>query len=207
MKYLMKAFVYPLFLFCSMAVVSAPARAEEAGRQTLSEKAASFSSNEIGVGSGYIWGALKQKTGNLTVYPAFIHLGFNCNSLFGIKSHNKSMHLVLEPFYNVIDNPVNGYETGCSIGLRFRHELSGPVDYYIEGSVGPMYLSVDTFEQGGKGFNFLDQIGVGIQCQLSENHAFYTGYRFRHISHAGLVDRPNIGINSNAIVAGFTWFY
>ncbi|MEI7749345.1 MAG: acyloxyacyl hydrolase [Chlorobiaceae bacterium] len=35
----------------------------------------------------------------------------------------------------------------------------------------------------------------------------YSGYRFRHISHAGLLDRPNSGINSNALVAGFSWFY
>jgi hypothetical protein len=190
-----------------LAVLSLPANADEAPGRSLNGETSSFSVNEIGAGTGYVWGSLKHKTGDLTVYPAFFRLGFNCNSLFGIKSRNKSMQMILEPFYNTIDSPVTGYETGCSIGLRYRHELSGPLDYYIEGSIGPMYLSIQTHEQGDAGFNFLDQIGVGIQYKLSGNHAFYTGYRFRHISHAGLANRSNIGINSNAIVAGFSWLY
>ena len=70
-----------------------------------------------------------------------------------------------------------------------------------------MFLSIKSVEQGDAGFNFLDQLGAGLQYKVSERTAIFGGYRFRHISHAGLADRPNGGINSNALVAGFSWLY
>ena len=163
--------------------------------------------SEISVGSGYAWGRLKRDAVNLALYPAFVRMGFNMNSLFGMEGCQSIVQLVLEPFLNSITYPEAGVETGCSIGLRYLHPLSASVALFSEASFAPMFLSIKSAEQGDAGFNFLDQVGAGLQCKVSKKMAIYSGYRFRHISHAGLLDRPNSGINSNALVAGFSWFY
>ncbi|MEI7789515.1 MAG: acyloxyacyl hydrolase [Chlorobiaceae bacterium] len=163
--------------------------------------------NEIGIGSGYAWGSLKREPVHLTVYPAFVRIGFNMNSLVGMEDHQSTLQLVFEPFLNSMTAPKTGVETGCSIGLRYLHPLSVSVALFTEASFAPMFLSIKSVEQGAAGFNFLDQLGAGLQYKVSERTAIFGGYRFRHISHAGLVNRPNGGINSNALVAGFSWLY
>jgi lipid A 3-O-deacylase len=195
-----------LFIF-SLVQPHAAAFADNKAVPSADRQKTGFYLDEIGTGSGYVWGTLQNHTEDLAAYPAFLRLGFNLNSLFGIKSDAGKVQFILEPFYNTIDSPLSGYETGCSIGLRYLHELAGPAGIYFEGSVAPMYLSIDTSEQGAGGFNFLDQLGTGLQFRLSDNSAVYAGYRFRHISHAGLVDRSNAGINSNAFIVGFSWLY
>ena len=167
----------------------------------------SFCINEIGIGSGYGWGGLKNSAEDLTVYPAFVRIGFNINSFVGIEGGQSLLQLALEPFVNGIDNPELGVETGCGIGVRYLHDLSAPVDVFVEGSVAPMFLSIDTHEQGKAGFNFLTQIGAGFQYNLTGRTALFAGYRFRHLSHGGLADRSNMGINSIAIVFGVSLLY
>lgn len=163
--------------------------------------------NEISVGSGYGWGSLKREAVNLALYPAFVRIGFNMNSLVGMEGCQSTVQLVLEPFLNSISRLDAGVETGCSIGLRYLHPLSASVDLFTEANVAPMFLSIKSDEQGGAGFNFLGQVGSGLQYKVSKKMAIFAGYRFRHLSHAGLADRPNAGINSNALVAGLSWLY
>jgi len=45
------------------------------------------------------------------------------------------------------------------------------------------------------------------QYRFGAKKALFGGYRWRHISHAGLADRSNSGINTNAIIIGFSWLY
>ena len=189
-----------LIPFC-FAVHDVGATSLENGKRT------GFFLNEVGVGSGYAWGTLKSDPRNFVVYPAFVRMGFNMNSLVGMDSYQSKLQFVLEPFINSIAEPETGVETGCSIGLRYLHPLSASVDLFTEASFAPMFLSIKSAEQGAAGFNFLDQLGAGLQCKVSKSTAIFAGYRFRHISHAGLADRSNAGINSNAFVAGFSWLY
>ncbi|MEE9903972.1 MAG: acyloxyacyl hydrolase [Chlorobium sp.] len=163
--------------------------------------------NETGIGSGYAWGSLKGDDKDMTIYPAFVRIGFNANGLFGIRSSRSTLQLTLEPFVNIVSGPDDGVEAGCGFGVRYLHEVASPVDLFVEASVAPMYYSIDTREQGAAGFNFLDQFGAGLQYRFAPGKALFAGYRFRHISHAGLADRSNDGLNSNAIVAGFSWLY
>jgi len=163
--------------------------------------------NETGLGAGYALGSLKGDDKDMSIYPAFVRIGFNANGLFGIRSSRNTLQLTLEPFVNIVSGPDNGVEAGCGFGVRYLHEVASPVDLFVEASVAPMYYSIDTKEQGAAGFNFLDQFGAGLQYRFAPGKAFFAGYRFRHISHASLSDRSNDGLNSNAIVAGFSWLY
>lgn len=163
--------------------------------------------NEVGIGTGYAWTSLKGASDDLSIYPVFVRLGFNANTLFGIQSSKNSLQLTLEPFVNPLSGQEDGVEAGCGFGIRYLHEAAGPVDLFLEASIAPMFYSIDTIEQGKAGFNFLDQIGGGLRYRFAPDKAIFGGYRWRHISHANLVDRSNDGINSNAIVVGFSWLY
>ena len=201
MKYFAQVAFSLLLVLCCLPAHNAGAAPPENGKKS------GVCLNELGVGSGYGWGSLKREPVNLALYPAFVRIGFNMNSLVGMEGRQSTLQFVLEPFLNSITEPKAGVETGCSIGLRYLHPLSSSVSLFTEASFAPMFLSIKSAEQGDAGFNFLDQIGAGLQCKVSQHTAIFAGYRFRHISHAGLVDRPNGGINSNAIVAGLSWLY
>jgi len=201
MKHFLKVAFSSLLLLSSFTVNDAGAASLENGKKS------GVYINEISVGSGYGWGRLKRESLDLALLPAFVRIGFNLNSLVGMQGCQNSVQLVLEPFLNSIADPEAGVETGCSIGLRYLHPLAPSVALFTEASFAPMFLSIKSAEQGAAGFNFLDQLGAGFQYKVSKSTAIFAGYRFRHISHAGLVDRPNVGINSNALVAGFSWLY
>ncbi|MBV5319916.1 MAG: acyloxyacyl hydrolase [Chlorobium phaeobacteroides] len=166
-----------------------------------------ISLNELAFGTGYIQGSLDHGARDLAVYPAFVRIGLTLNPLLGIRSERASLQLALEPFLNPVSSETDGVEAGIGIGLRYRHKLSLPLDIYIEGSIAPMYLGIDTGEQGAGGFNFLNQAGAGLQYRITKTNALFGGYRFRHISHAGTMDRSNDGINSHALVLGVSWIY
>lgn len=192
-----------LFLFFSLWAFPATVKAQDV---SSGEKTGVFL-NEIGIGTGYAWGALKGDSEEQSVFPAFVRFGFNANSLFGIRSRTSTLQFTLEPFVNAFSGSEDGVEAGCGFGIRYLQEVVRPVDLFLEISAAPMYYSIDTLEQGASGFNFLDQIGAGLQYRLAPGKAVFGGYRFRHISHANVVDRSNDGINSSALVLGFSWLY
>ncbi|HEY5909567.1 MAG TPA: acyloxyacyl hydrolase [Verrucomicrobiae bacterium] len=55
-------------------------------------------------------------------------------------------------------------------------------------------------------FEFNLQGGPGVHYFLKENLSLTFQYRFIHISNAGL-SSPNLGVNSNTLMAGLTWFF
>ncbi len=194
-------------LFCLLLLLPLPVKANEGVALSDNGKRGSFVLNEISIGSGYARGSIKGVPGKYTLYPAFARFGFDISSLFGMEGRRSSLQVAFEPFLNSIDLPEGGFESGCSIGLRYFHHLAGAVDLFVEAGGAPMVLTIATQEQGSAGFNFLLQGGSGLQYKLSDRTALFAGYRFRHISHAGLADRSNEGINSETIVAGFSWLY
>lgn len=203
MKYSVKA----LFLLLSGLFVSVSAVTDLRAASMESSRKSGVYLSEIGIGSGYAWGKMLRETRDLAVYPVFARIGFTINSLVGMEGSKSTLLLAVEPFVNSITEPVSGVETGCGVGLRYLHPISRPLDLFMEGSASPMFLSIRSVEQGRAGFNFLLQSGLGLQYKVTEGTAVFAGYRFRHISHGGLADRPNIGINSNALVAGISWLY
>lgn len=163
--------------------------------------------NEIGIGSGYINGLREPSPDKYSVYPAFVRFGFNISSLIGMEGRLSTLQLAFEPFVNSIEGEKKGIEAGCSVGVRYFHKIGQAIDFFAETGVAPMFLGIDTVEQGKSGFNFLDHFGAGIQYKLSSSTAFFVGYRFRHISNATILNRPNSGLNSDALICGFSWLY
>ena len=104
---------------------------------------------------------------------------------------------------DIISQPQRGYLAGVCGDVRLSYRISDWT-FFGEGGSGPVYLSIPTPEQGNPGFNFLDQVGVGIDYHLTENLGFGVRYRLAHISDAGIRDIPNHGINSNTLMLSFS---
>lgn len=76
---------------------------------------------------------------------------------------------------------------------------------YLEGGVGPSFNSL-SIEELGTAFNFVSYGGAGLRLGLSDGASVEMGYRFRHISNAG-IDERNSGVNHHVIMLGMAWNY
>lgn len=160
--------------------------------------------NDLTFSSGYAWGSLKGDE-NIEVIPFSVRVGLDINELVGLSGPG-TLQIGIEPFLNAIVEPEDGVEAGLNVGFRYLTPLADWVSVYGEISSGPVYFSIDTVEQGDEGFNFISQFGAGLQFEFARNIALNAGYRFRHLSNAGLSD-PNDGINTNALITGISFSY
>jgi lipid A 3-O-deacylase len=88
----------------------------------------------------------------------------------------------------------NIVETGVTPVFRFGKN-SGSVRPFIEAGVGVRLIShprISTDYTLSSAFQFADMVGVGLQ--LGERQQYQTGFRFQHLSNAG-IKHPNPGIN------------
>lgn len=172
----------------------------------FAEASRGFQLDEIGIGSGYAGGHMKFTDATYQAVPLYLRFGFDMNSVVGIPENKGTLQLAFEPFCNPVIEPESGVETGLNVFFRYLHPVAPSVKLVSEIGSGPIYLSVDSREQGDAGFNFLNQFGLGTQLAVSGNSAITIGYRFRHISNAG-TSQPNRGINTNAVVLSWSLLY
>ncbi len=196
-----------VFAVMFLSVLSFPSSRPASADSRETPEKPRISLNEISLGSGYVKGSFKFALCDYSVTPVFIRVGFDISPLVGLEGRTSSLQLAFEPFINSIQGTNKGIEAGSSIGVRYLKKIARSVDLFTEGSVAPMSLGIDTWEQGRSGFNFLDQIGGGLQYKFFENSAFFFGYRLRHISNANLFNRHNAGINSQGFIGGISWLY
>jgi len=106
---------------------------------------------------------------------------------------------------NVVINPNTNAEVGCSFLLKYSDHITSRIAPYIEGGFGIIYTTQHTREQSTQ-YNFLSQVGVGLQFFLNEKYALTGGYRYRHMSNAG-IDSPNRGIDHHFVLLGVSYFF
>ncbi|MCG6534266.1 MAG: acyloxyacyl hydrolase [Syntrophales bacterium LBB04] len=140
--------------------------------------------------------------------PALLiwHVGFDLKKDFpGLTTHRGSLSAFFEPQFNPSHNPDNNFEFGIGVGIQYRYPLTEKIWGYLLGSIGPHYISLVT-ESQANGFIFSDTLGGGLYYFLSEGSAINIGYRFRHMSNAGL-RYPNGGINTDILTVGYAIFF
>jgi hypothetical protein len=195
-----------IILVSLLILLSASKGFAESPTQPSSLVATRFSTNEIAFTTGYGY-SLRRKAfeeRNFSVYPFAVRYGWNLNRPLGLSGASSALYVTVEPFINMIVGKEHGREVGCGVSVRYRRAVSQHAELFAEGSVAPMVLTINTPEQGDSGFNFLDQLGVGLQHEVGQRTQLFVGYRFRHISHAGLIDRSNGGINSHGVMIGIS---
>ena len=141
------------------------------------------------------------------VIPILPQFGFDINPL-AEKLHIKPkglLEFVVEPLMNLVINPDTNAEVGCSLFLRYSDKISSRIAPYLEGGLGMIYTTQHTREQGTQ-YNFISQAGLGLQFFLDKHFALTGGYRFRHLSNAGL-DKQNRGIDHHFGLVGVRYYF
>lgn len=91
------------------------------------------------------------------------------------------------------------YEIGFTPTFRLQQTNPGAIAPYLEAAIGFHYLSkssVGAERRFGSRFQFGDHIGLGLR--FGHKHAFDLGYRYQHLSNAGIKE-PNDGIEFHQI--------
>ena len=73
---------------------------------------------------------------------------------------------------------------------------------YFEGGIGIIYTAVENLRLGSNVL-FSDNLGIGLSFGPEDGHRWSRvsiGYRYRHISHAGIFGETNTGMNTHSIV-------
>ena len=162
----------------------------------------------FGFTTGYGVAPLDKKDEDYEVVPLLFQFSLDINPLaqkLHIKSKITDLELLIEPFANFIKRPSANAEIGCSFPLRYSVKLAPWIAPYVEVGLGFIYITQHVHEQGSQ-FNFTTQLGIGTQFPLSDHYAFTVGYRFRHISNAGLTS-PNRGVDFHFGVIGLTYLF
>jgi hypothetical protein len=174
------------------------------------EDAFGYGKHEIGLASGYGlgWDAFESQGTELAdvePVPVLPRWGVGISDPLGGDSwYRGNVSLTLEGSFLFNREPRDGFAAGGTLSFRYNFLGAGALVPYAEFGVGMTHLDFDLAGQRD-GFNFLLQLGVGAHWLLRERAALTAGWRFLHISNAGLW-QPNLGINASLFLIGPTFF-
>jgi opacity protein-like surface antigen len=110
-----------------------------------------------------------------------------------------------EVWLQFFTDPVETTAEGLKGAVRYDLVNLGPWVPYIEALAGAGYKNFRPFENETK-FAFVLEAGAGLTHLITPRVAITAGYRFQHLSNAGLGKR-NRGINSDGGVLGISYHF
>jgi lipid A 3-O-deacylase len=161
---------------------------------------------EVGVALDYTEAGLKRH-GDLVSFPLSLRFGFDLRpwaEKFGVRTEGL-LELMVEPFIGMISSPEANVEFGVPVSLKYGFPLMEKLFPYVQVGMGPYYMSQHTYEQGGQ-FNLISLGGGGLIYFFQEHWALDAGYRWRHISNAG-IEEPNAGIDAHEYTLGVSYYF
>jgi hypothetical protein len=120
----------------------------------------------------------------------------------GAAGNNFELLVDASPFVHVDQGfGVNGWSLS-PLFLRWNFPPLGSQGprIFSEGLAGMLFTSRPESAEGPT-FRFIEQAGFGVRIEQTPGLAWLVGYRFQHISNAGLA-RPNRGGNFNLVYFG-----
>jgi len=113
--------------------------------------------------------------------------------------------LAVELTGSIVDKMGQKHEIAFNpLMIDWTYDHGGRFVPFFEGGEGALWTTVRYLSLGGKA-QFSSQVGIGLHCFLERDLALTFGFRYRHISNAGL-DSPNHGLNTHFFVVGLTHF-
>lgn len=196
--------LYRICILTALMALSAVGSAWSADGRIVPQSVSDSYFNEWGLYTGAGYGRVAE--GPYVPIFLILHLGVDAKRWLPlIREHRGTLTVFIEPQFNPSGTPKQNAEIGLGIGLKYSYPVNETISMYALGSVGPHYMTLDTADQA-QGFLFADTIGAGMSVFISRGSAINVEYRFRHLSNAG-IKSPNLGVNSNIVLIGFTLFY
>jgi hypothetical protein len=124
----------------------------------------------------------------------------------GPSSHNFELLFDASPFVHVRQSiGVNGWSFS-PLFLRWNFPPVGARGprIFAEGSGGLLFTSHQPESAQMPSFRFIEQAGFGVRIEETPGRAWLVGYRFQHISNAGLLG-TNRGGNFNLVYGGVSF--
>jgi len=188
----------------SFLIIFSTGMATAADDQSSAALVASRLFSESGFITGFGTGTVEE--GHYQTVLLIWHLGINMDRVFpSLKTHKGKLTFYIEPQINPVVEPESDYEFGVGLGFKYQYPIMEELSVYALAGVGPHYISVVADDQAN-GFIFSDTVGIGIYYHLNDHSAINVGYRFRHLSNAG-IQKPNGGIESHFGVIGYSVFF
>ena len=98
------------------------------------------------------------------------------------------------------------YGAGLSpLGFKVNFAQQSWIQPFVAASLGFLYFLDDVPVPHSSRFNFTPEVGLGVEFFLAPQRALMLGYKYHHISSAG-IGADNPGMNSHVIYAGFSFF-
>jgi hypothetical protein len=158
---------------------------------------------ELGFRVGYGYSTRE----DVQVIPFYAHAGWLLPELIDapLRSWNLDLEYVLEGWIAGVTGPQDAIEVGINpIGFKLAYDAGQTVVPYFAGGVGILYTGLQGIELGGP-FEFNETAGVGVEAFVEQGLALTVGFRYRHISNAGIEDE-NMGLDTLFGTIGLSWY-
>jgi hypothetical protein len=187
-----------------LALLSAAPAAQAYDPQTTFGQGAIVVSPEVGYGHQF---DLEDKRGytGLEFVNAGVRFGWLPFKPGSTDPLDGALEIGLEPFYQRYVDPVHAFFGGLGLTLRYHLLSFGRLVPYVDlaAVAGGTDLKVTELRSD---FALLLWGGAGLSYFVTDRTALYGGYRYQHVSNAGL-ERPNRGFESNVGVVGVSFFF
>jgi hypothetical protein len=112
-----------------------------------------------------------------------------------------------EMVYIQFREPILTHGVGFTPKFKYTFTSLERVRPYIEFTGGPFWTDLaGRIPEESSRLNFILTAGVGLSYFLTNQVALNAGYRFQHISNAGM-RYPNLGLNASLPYGGFSFFF
>lgn len=144
---------------------------------------------------------------DVQVIPLYGHAGWLFPDVIDepLASVNLDLEYVVEGWIAGVTGPQDAIEVGINpIGFKLSYDAGQRVVPYFSGALGVLYTGLQGVELGGP-FQFNETAGVGVEIFLERGLALTVGYRYRHVSNAGIYD-DNRGLDTQFGTIGLSWY-
>jgi lipid A 3-O-deacylase len=144
---------------------------------------------------------------DVQVIPLYVHAGWFVPGVVDdpLRSWNLDLEYLVEGWIGGVTGPQNAIEVGINpIGFKLSYDAGQTVVPYFAGGVGVLYTGLQGIELGGP-FEFNETVGAGVELFVEEALALTVGFRYRHVSNAGIKDH-NAGLDTLFGQIGLSWY-
>ncbi|MBH0202600.1 MAG: acyloxyacyl hydrolase [Nitrospira sp.] len=164
---------------------------------------------EVGLTAGYMFShRLTEKHTTKQHGPALMPSWMiTITDPIGDSWYRGQVSLGAEMVYLEFREPLLTHGVGFTPRIKYTFVALDRIRPYLEFAGGPFWTDLGgRIREEATQFNFVLTGGIGVSWFLTPQLAFNAGYRFHHISNAGIAF-PNLGLNASLPFAGFSFFF
>ncbi len=188
-----------------MLITFSAVAADDSGADSIPPFAKGSHEIAMAIGAGPSTAILGSTTGH-DIALSVVRCGFTLSDTLAKDTWREGdWELLGELFGGAQFSPRVRYVTGLLPVFRYNFTDLEPFVPFFDVGAGVTLTDIHGPDLSSV-FQFNEQVGIGAHYLFSERTAITIGYRFMHISNAGIKE-PNNGVNANIFSIGLTRFF